>query len=148
MLFLVASTDVTLLRCLDILLFEGWEGLVNFSLACYSCNKHQLIHIAVNAVQERNSRGGESKVGAQDVDPSPSSRVAIINAIQDCFTRSADTDAILNVVKRSPKHTSHYRALALDSEGVRNEGYDQDTIASRRCDDLLLDTVSIRLNLV
>lgn len=130
-LFPVALPEVTLLRWLDVFLFEGWEGLVNVALAWYRRHMKELLATAESAAQ----RSDEAWFSQSD----PAE--AIVYAIRDCLAKSADADGLLGDVKQTPNQMLHRHALSLESEIDENSVSFQDDVASHLFDEVMINVV-------
>ncbi|KAJ8601932.1 hypothetical protein CTAYLR_004441 [Chrysophaeum taylorii] len=161
-LFPVALPETTLLRWLDVLLFEGWEGLVNIALAWYReheaelnavaaiLNRNNAVAAANNAAavaeqqQQQQPQNGKSHVADSTMlttPAAPSSTSVIVCAMRDILHNSADADYLLNIVKQHPNETLHRHALSLDEEGRNMDRNNQDSTASLLFDNVMVDVV-------
>lgn len=123
-LFPLALPEVTLLRWLDVLLFEGWEGLVNIALTWYREHAKDLAAVA-------QSFEGDSACAS------------VVCAIRDLLAESADADAVLLAVKNTPNEMLHRHALSLDGEGgLDRTRHAQDHTAGELFDTVMLDVIT------
>lgn len=123
-LFPLALPEVTLLRWLDVLLFEGWEGLVNIALTWYRQHAKDLAAVA-------QSFEGDGACAA------------VVCAIRDLLAESADADAVLLAVKNTPNEMLHRHALSLDGEGgLDRTRHAQDHTAGELFDTVMLDVIA------